>query len=137
MHRDNFHMAAALVDNSTFMDYFVAGAEDSNCVITIYNQLTALMRKISLPMGKWTSNSAPLKNIWRANGLETKDVAQVLGVSWDIVRDILFTDYRDVTYKTREAPTTKRQLLQTSGFYDHLGLMSHVLITGKLIFQDP
>jgi len=43
------------------------------------------MRKISFPMGKWASNSEPLKNIWRANGLETEAVTRVLGVSWDTV----------------------------------------------------
>ena len=52
MHNDSFPTAAALVDSCTFMDDFAAGAEDSNGVITIYYQLTALMRKISLPMGK-------------------------------------------------------------------------------------
>ena len=59
MHNDSFPTAAALVDRCTFMD-FAAGAEDSDGVITIYYQLTALMQKISLPMGKWASNSEPL-----------------------------------------------------------------------------
>jgi hypothetical protein len=47
LHTDSFPTAAALVDRSTFMDDFVAGAEDDNGVITIYYQLTALMRKNS------------------------------------------------------------------------------------------
>ena len=37
------------------MDGFAVGAEDSNGVVTIYYQLTALVREISLPMGKWAS----------------------------------------------------------------------------------
>ena len=56
MHKESFPVAAALIDSSTFMDDFEAGAEDSNGLITNYYQLTALMRKISLPMGKWASN---------------------------------------------------------------------------------
>ena len=137
MHKDSFPTAAALVDRSTFMDDFAAGAEDENGVITIYYQLTALMRKFSFPLGKWASNSESLKNIWRVGGLEFKSTTQVLGVNWDTVRDTLFIDPRDVTDKAQEGPTTKRQLLQaTSRFYDPLGLMSPVLITGKLIFQD-
>jgi hypothetical protein len=137
MHKDTFLTAAALVDGSTYMDDFAAGAMDSNGVITIYYQLTALMRKISLPMGKWATNSEPLKNIWRVSGVDIKSTTQVLGVCWDTVRDTHFTDHRDVTDKTHEGPTTKRQLLQaTSRFYDPLGLMSPVLITRKLIFQE-
>jgi hypothetical protein len=88
-------------------------------------------------MGKWASNSEPLRNIWNGSGLEIKAITQVLGVSWDTARDTHFTDYRDVTDKAQEGPITKRQLLHaTSRFYDPFGLMSPVLITGKLIFQD-
>jgi hypothetical protein len=114
MHKDSFPIAAALVDSSTFMDDFAAGAEDSNGVITIYYQLTALMPKISLPMGKWVSTSKPLRNIWVVSGLEIKSTTQVLGVSWDTVQDTLFTDHRDVTEKTQEGPTTKREHLQAT-----------------------
>jgi hypothetical protein len=78
-----------------------------------------------------------LENIWKVGGLEIKLITQVLGVSWNITRDTLFTDNRDVTDKAHEGSSTKRQLLQvTSRFYDSMGLMSPVLITGKLIFQD-
>ena len=138
LHKDSFSTAAALVDRSIFMNDFVAGAKEDNCVITIYYQLTAVMRKFSFSMGKWASNSELLKNIWRVGGLEIKSVTQVLGVNWDTTRDTLFTDSRDVTDKVHYGPSTKRQLLQTttSSFYDPMDLMSPVLITGKLIFQD-
>ena len=108
MHKDNFPTAAMLVDSSTFMDDFVAGAEDDNDVIAIYYQLTALMRKYSFPMGKWASNSESLKTIWGVGGVENKSVTQVLGVNWDTTRDTLFADHRDVTVKAREGPSTKR-----------------------------
>jgi len=99
MNRDNFPIAATLVDSSTFMDDFAAGAEDSNGVISIYYQLTALMRKNSLPMGKLASNSEHLRNICRASGLENKHISQVLGVSWDTVRYTPFTDHIEDTDK--------------------------------------
>jgi hypothetical protein len=137
IHKDSFPAAAALVDRSTFMDDVVAGAEDENGVTTIYYQLSALMRKFSFPMGKWASNSELLRNIWKVGGLGFRSVTQVLGVNWDTTRDTLFTDPRDGTDKAQEGPSTKRQLLQaTSRFYDPMGLMSPVLITGKQIFQD-
>ena len=58
-------------------------------------------------------------------------------MNWDTTRDTLYADHRDVTLKAHEGHSTKGLLLQTtSRFYDHLGLRSPVLITGKLIFQD-
>jgi hypothetical protein len=126
-----------LVDRSTYMDDFVAGAEDDSDVIAIYYQLTALMRKYSFPMGKWASNSEPLRDIRKFVGLEIEPITQVLGVDWGTNRDILFTDQRGVLDTAGGGPTTKRRLLQViSRFYDPMGLMSPVLITGKLIFQD-
>jgi hypothetical protein len=46
-------------------------------------------------MGKWASKSENL-NIWRVGGLEIRSMTQVLGVSWDTMRDTLFMDNRDV-----------------------------------------
>jgi hypothetical protein len=82
MHKESFPMAAALVDRNIVMDDFVVGAEDSHGLITIYYKLTSLMRLISLPMGKWASNSETLRKIWIVSGLEIKNLSQVLGVSW-------------------------------------------------------
>jgi hypothetical protein len=124
MHKESFPVAAALVGISTFMDDFAAVAEDSNGPITIYYQLTARIRKISLPMEKWASNSEPLRNIFSVSGPEIKAISQVLGVSWDTARYTLYTDYREVTDKEQKGPITKRQLHQaTSRFYDPLSFM--------------
>jgi len=49
------------------MDDFAAGAENDNA-ITVYNELTALMKLINFPLAKWASNSDKLKAIWRAEG---------------------------------------------------------------------
>ena len=88
-------------------------------------------------MGKWASNLEPLRFKCRVSSIENKPITQVLGVSWDTVRDTIFADNRDFTDKAQEGPTTKTVILQpTSRFYDPLGLMPPVLITGKLIFQD-
>jgi len=118
-HTDTFPKAAMLVDRSTYMDDFVACAEDDSDVIAIYYQLTALMRKYSFPMGKWSFNSEPLRDIWKVVGREIEPISQVLGVDWDTNRDILFTDQRDVSDTAGGGPTTNRRQLQViSRFYD-------------------
>jgi len=131
-----FPLASALVDRNTFMDDFAAGADEDNEVISIYYQLTALMRQFSFPMGKWASNSEVLRDIWKSSGTETKEVTQVLGVNWDTRSDTLFIDHRSVLEKAQGGPFTKRLLQAISRFYDPVGLASPVSITGKLIFQE-
>jgi hypothetical protein len=137
MHKTKFPTAAALVDSSTFMDDFAAGAEDDNGEITLFHELTAMMRQIRLPMAKWVTNSEQLKGIWSVYGLETKKETQVLGVEWNTESDTFSVDHRDITDKLLDGPATKRQLLgATARFYDPLGLLSRASIIGKLLFQD-
>jgi len=68
------------------MDGFAAGTENDDA-ITIYCELTALMKLIKFPMAKWASNSDQLKAIWRAEGQDIETQTQVLGVNWNTETD--------------------------------------------------
>ena len=136
-HKVTFPAAAPLVDSNTFMDDFAGGAENDNGAVTIYYELTALMKLINFPLAKWASNSEQLKAIWRAEGREMEVQTQVLGVNWNTETDCFSIDPEAITKELPEGPTTKRQLLQTTArFYDPLGLYSPVSVVGKLLFQD-
>jgi len=120
-----------------FMDDFAAGAENDNSVITLYYELTALMKLIKFPLSKWASNSEQLNAIWRAEGQDIEEQTQVLGVNWNTENDCFSFDTETVTMMMTEGPTTKRQLLRTTArFYDPLGLYSPVSVVGKMLFQD-
>jgi len=74
-------MAAPLIDSNTFMDDFVAGAEDDNSVIALYYEIAALMKLLNFPLSKWASNSEQMKAIWKAEGQNIEEQTQVLGVN--------------------------------------------------------
>ena len=119
------------------MDDFVAGVEDGNGAISLYYELTALMKTIKFPMAKWATNSEELKAIWKAEGQEIQTTAQALGIDLDTESDTLSVDSRDILGKTTADPVTKRQLLQTTArFYDPLGLFSPVSTVGRILFQE-
>jgi len=137
MYKAEFPTAAALVDSSTFMDDFAAGAENDNCVTNLYYERIYLMNQIRLPMAKWATNSKHLKEVWRTEGVNFKEETQPLGIDWDTKSDTFSMEPRDVAGEYVEGPTTKRQVLQaTARFYDPLGLLSPVSVVGKLLFQD-
>jgi hypothetical protein len=56
MCREGYPRAAPLIDNNMFMDDFLAGAHYGNGAISIYYELTALMKTIKLPMAKWATS---------------------------------------------------------------------------------
>jgi len=77
MYKAEFPTAAALVDNSTFMDDFAAGTENDECVTNLYYELVPLMNQIRLPMAKWATNSKLLKELWRTDGVDFKEVTNL------------------------------------------------------------
>jgi len=135
-HKRTFHMAS-LIDSNTFMAYFEAGAENDNCAVTIYYELTALMKLVNFPLARWASNSEQLIYIWKTEGQDTERQTEVLGVSWNTETDCFCFGPEGITGKLPEGHTTKRELLQTTAsFYDPLGLYSPVSVGGKLLFLD-
>ena len=52
VYKAEFRTAAALVDKSTFMDDFTAGAEIDDCMAKQYYEIIYLMNRILLPMAK-------------------------------------------------------------------------------------
>jgi len=83
MYKAEFTNAGALVENSTFMDDFAAGAENDDCVTKFYYELISLMNQIRLPMAKWATNSKQLKDVWRTDGVDFKGVTQTIGIDWN------------------------------------------------------
>jgi hypothetical protein len=135
MYKAEFPTAAALVDNSTFMDDFAAGAENDS--VTSLYELVHVMKQTSLPMAKWATNFENLKEVWRTEGVGFKDITQTLGIDRDTKSDTFLLDPREVTGEYVEGPTNKRQVLQAiARFYDPLGLLAPVSVVGKLLFQE-
>ena len=71
-YKAEFPTATALVDNSTLMDDFAAGAVNDYCVTNLYYILISLMNQICLPMLKWATKSKHSKEVWRTDGVDLK-----------------------------------------------------------------
>jgi hypothetical protein len=97
LHREEYPLAATLVDKSTFMDDFAVSVEEENQAIAVYYELTSLLKLTSLPLSKWATNSIPLKEIRNAEGKETKSETSVLGVNWDTEGDFLTFDHKPIS----------------------------------------
>jgi hypothetical protein len=99
------------------MDDFAAGAQNENGAITTYYELTALMNGINFHLAKWASNSEQLKNIWKAQDQHT-EVQTSFRRKLEQRKWLLLFDPEGIIRKLPEGPNTKRQLLQTTSFYD-------------------
>ena len=81
-------------------------------------------------MAKRATNSEHLKEVWRTEGMDFKEITQTLGIDWDTKSDTFLMDPH-VIGKYDEGPTTKRQVLQAIvRFYGPLGLLTPVSVIG-------
>jgi len=136
MCREEYPNSVPLLENNIFMNDFVAGVEGGNGAISIYYELSALMKTIKLPMDKWVTSCEELKGIWKVECQEIQSTTQSSGVDWNTESCTLSVDPGDIKDKTTQGPATKSQLLQkTAGFYDPLGLFSPVFAIAKILFQ--
>ena len=131
MYKSEFPTAGALVYSSTFMDDFAAVAENDNCLTKLYYELISLMNRNRLPMAKWAKNSKHLKEVWRNDVVDFKEVRQTLLIDWDTECYTFSMDSRDVNGEYVEGPTNKRQIKQAAArFYEPFGLLSPVSVVG-------
>ena len=65
--------------------------------------------------------------------LGTEMSGKVLGVRWDISRDIFLFDVNDELNYTE---TRRKMLSITVSIYDPLGFVGHIALAGKLLFQE-
>ena len=68
--------------------------------------------------------------------VETVANTKVLGIEWDIHRDVLICRFNKILRQAKQLPRTKRNVLRISAsFYDPLGVIVPITTKVKYIFQ--
>eukprot|EP00112_Aurelia_sp_Birch-Aquarium-sp1_P022443 Seg633.2 transcript_id=Seg633.2/GoldUCD/mRNA.D3Y31 product="hypothetical protein" protein_id=Seg633.2/GoldUCD/D3Y31 len=63
--------------------------------------------------------------------------SKVLGVKWDIDKDVLKFEFKEIVDKAEQLEPTKRNILSViASVFDPLGLISPVIVTAKTFLQD-
>ncbi|GFS37636.1 integrase catalytic domain-containing protein [Nephila pilipes] len=100
-----------------------------------------------MPLHKWATNSAELRELWEKNGfsIETSSNSigqnvinyKVHGISWNNDRDIFYFDIETLLSFISKGTDTKRFLLQVAGrIFDPLGLIAPYVIRLKVLIQN-
>ena len=88
---------------------------------------------------KWKTNSRILQqSIDTKEGAAANDIRELklLGVSWDISKDIFQFDLMDLVNFVNSLSPTKRSILKSSAkIFDPLGLLSPFVVGIKILFQ--
>lgn len=131
---------AEIIRNHTYMDDILAGAETKDEILWIQREITKIFSAAGFELRKWQTNALDLLNKFEGPretvsnfiNLGENEACKTLGVYWDSKLDkIKFS-----LGKFDSNIITKRILLsKISQIFDPLGLLSPLIIIGKLLMQ--
>lgn len=136
--KNKYPLASPVIQNSTYMDDILSGADDITVAKVMQHQLIELMKEGCFHLYKWSSNSEELlKDVPTENKecvfSENDDLVKTLGLSWRPREDTFFYQMN-----LQEVPVTitKRTVLSfISKLYDPLGLLQPIIIKAKMMIQ--
>ncbi|VVC31118.1 Retrotransposon, Pao [Cinara cedri] len=139
---DEFPCASNAIARDFYMDDLMTGGETQEECIRLYHEITEILNSARLPLRKWCSNSAlVLEHIGKdvrdplfTLELGDEEMVKSLGLCWKPVPDeFTFT----VTPMPIRSRLTKRALLSNlNKVFDPLGLVSPILLKGKIFLQQ-
>ncbi|GFY56127.1 integrase catalytic domain-containing protein [Trichonephila inaurata madagascariensis] len=136
--KHKYPLATPVIQNSTYMDDILSGADDITTAKKMQRQLIGLMKESCFHLYKWSANSEELlKDVPTENKEflfnENDELVKTLGLSWRPGEDIFMYQMN-----LQEVPVTitKRTALSfISKLYDPLGLLQPIIIKAKMMIQ--
>ncbi|XP_058817191.1 uncharacterized protein LOC131680497 [Topomyia yanbarensis] len=138
---DSYPLAGPAVRKSFYIDDFIGGAQSITEAIQLRTELSELLAKGGFPLRKWTSNQLSVLAGLSSDEIGTQssiqfdkhETVKTLGISWKPEPDILrfYSEIRQHKY----APTKRSILSAISQLFDPLGLISPIVIKGKMLIK--
>ena len=127
--------------DSFHVDDFVSGTDNIDEGKRFFLLCKAHLKKGSLNLTKFQSNSVELENSIYNETNEIKKIdanatTKVLGILWDKSNDVIKFEF-DSIYQNLKNSKTKREIIQSiASIYDPLGIINPVVVTLKCFFQE-
>ena len=147
--KDYQHTVKELLEN-TYVDDIQSGSNEKVDLHKFKQEATMIMAEGHFQLHKWHSNIPDLEepdpgSECKSNettyakvsfGTKTSET-KILGIPWDKSKDEISINFEKTTKNSSNTVITKRNILSDiNGIFDVLGLVSPVVIVGKLIYSE-
>ena len=112
--------------------------------LEFYFESKKCLKEDGFELRKWNSNNKELmdkiyveenENSYE-HGKNCLGLRKVLGINWDIEKDLFVFDFDEIVQLAKDLKFTKRNLLKINAtLFDPLGLISPITLQGKLLFK--
>ena len=137
--REKFPLASTALLKHTYVDDVIFGCDTFEKLEEIYFELNELLNSAGFRLHKWCSNSLEFLNKISQEQILEYDLnfdespSSILGLKWNPISDVFVFKPPENLLDTQ---LTKRKILSVvAKMYDPLGLVSCVIVVGKLIMQ--
>lgn len=140
IYSDIYPKTSRILKTDFYMDDLLTGADTIQETVQIKNELIDILSSSGLHLRKFLSNNPEVlpqesnSNLsFSTIPLGERENAKVLGISWNSVSDVI---QYEIKIKLNSTRISKRIIISTvSQLFDPLGLLSPIIIIGKLIIQ--
>ncbi|XP_065082000.1 uncharacterized protein LOC135704456 [Ochlerotatus camptorhynchus] len=139
-------LAARVIEDNSYIDDFLTGANTEQEVIEICKQLTELLRRGGFGVHKFCSNSEVVRNsipvelqetLLNVEDADINSVIKTLGLIWNPNDDYFTFIVNPLDGRLPNPIPTKRSVLSAIGLlFDPCGYIGPVTTTAKLLMQD-
>lgn len=135
----NYPLACSVLNEQTYVDDCLLGAESREKAIEIRKQTVALLSRGGFHFRKWATNDSALLSdvdpndcVKSMRDLRTDDGIKILGLSWHPETD---TFRFNVEYSTPSKITKRSVLSAVARLFDPLGWLAPIIVASKIFFQ--
>ncbi|XP_015123797.1 uncharacterized protein LOC107045903 [Diachasma alloeum] len=136
----DFPRASKLLFRDFYVDDFISGADSLDELLTIRDEMIALLSRGGFIIRQWSSNHRSALNTFDKKFfdldclIKNDPVQKTLGIIWDAQNDLLRYTLNQVD--TNVAATKRKLLSELSKIFDPLGLLGPVTLFAKVLIQD-
>ncbi|XP_015118462.1 uncharacterized protein LOC107042095 [Diachasma alloeum] len=136
----DFPRASKLLLRDFYVDDFISGADSLDELLTIRDEMIALLSRGGFIIRQWSSNHRSALNTFDKKFfdldclIKNDPVQKTLGIIWDAQNDLLRYTLNQVD--TNVAATKRKLLSELSKIFDPLGLLGPVTLFAKVLIQD-
>ena len=117
------------------MDNLITGTNNAEEAVKLYHGAKTIFKVASMNLREWSSNSHQVNQIIDFNDRASCDSVKVLGHNWNLENNSI-TLKRSTNILESASPTKRNVLKELASVFDPLGLVSPIVLKGKIFIQS-